>query len=97
NKINELDRKGFISNLINSKRLHIVDLMDGNNYFPKFKIQHSQISLNNTTQVHVFLIFNDSQSFLAKKIPVDNDQKLLFNSVINRMSTALNHLFHSNL
>ncbi|CAF1221988.1 unnamed protein product [Adineta steineri] len=63
NKINELERKGFISDLINSKRLHIVDLMDGNNYFPVLKIQDSQISLNNTTQVHVFLVFNDSQSF----------------------------------
>ncbi|CAF0909256.1 unnamed protein product [Adineta steineri] len=79
NKINELDRKGFLSDLNNSKTLDIVGLIDGNDNFPQFEIQDSQINLNNISQ-----------------ITPDNDQILLFNGVINRMGTALNHLFHSN-
>ncbi|CAF0864046.1 unnamed protein product [Adineta steineri] len=79
NKINELDRKGFLSDLNNSKTLDIVGLIDGNDNFSQFEIQDSQINLNNISQ-----------------ITPDNDQILLFNGVINRMGTALNHLFHSN-
>ncbi|CAF0838818.1 unnamed protein product [Adineta steineri] len=51
NKINELDRKGFISDLNNSKTLDIVGLIDGNDYFPQFEIHDSQINLNNISKI----------------------------------------------
>ncbi|CAF4097406.1 unnamed protein product, partial [Adineta steineri] len=79
NKINELDRKGFLTDLNNSKTLDIVGLIDGNDNFPQFEIHDSQINLNN----------------ISKIIP-GNDHIRLFNGVINRMGTALNHLFRSN-
>jgi hypothetical protein len=50
-KIKELEHKGLITDFNNSSTLDIVGLLDGNNEFPVFELEDSQVSLSNITDV----------------------------------------------
>ncbi|CAF0954716.1 unnamed protein product [Adineta ricciae] len=65
-RINEFERKGFISDLNSSKTLDIVGLVDGNNHFPGLTIEESQISSNNTAQI----AFDNDQRILFNEVLV---------------------------